>query len=93
MTDPPQLRAVDVQQRQARDGTDDDPRPDDVGQRRRDDEVGPGVLELPAEAPQDRAVELGAGEGGDDVGVHGPGHGGDVVERAEHGDAEVLQFG
>ncbi len=78
---PGELRLLDVQQRKASHRPDVDARPCDVGERRRDDEVDAGPLEVPGQPPQVVLRQRRPGADGDGVGaadVQGPQH---VVAR------------
>jgi hypothetical protein len=79
-----QFGALHVQPGQAGDRPDVHPRADDVGDRRRHQQLRVGVLELPAEAAQGRAVQLLAGQHRDGVHLEAGDHLGDVFQPAEH---------
>ena len=86
-----ELRLLDLQQRQAGDGTDGQPRAGHLDERRGHHQVGAGRLELPRQPAQLLGAEVGAGEHGDSVGVgeaDGLGH---RPEAADDGDAALHQ--
>ncbi len=79
-----ELRPLHVQQRQAGDRPDVHPRAHHVGDGGREEQLGVGVLELPAEAAQHRAVDLRSGQHGDGVHLEGGDDVDDVGHPAEH---------